>query len=197
MTVQAIYAGGQYYQVSGGGYSPKGEIRLGGDRTQKTNGDTPEKSLPEQAQESLSELPVALQECLTSGVLCNDARLKQTGEHWSVEGDPTEGALIAAAAKADLSQTGLAAAKPRLDAIPFESQYQYMATLHEADPQTIYVKGSLEAILSRCTQMLNQQGQPVSIDQEKIEQAVEAMTAKALRVLAFAKKTCRGPSAFD
>jgi len=74
------------------------------------------------------------------------------------------------------------------DAIPFESQYQYMATLHEADPQTIYVKGSLEAILSRCTQMLNQQGQPVSIDQEKIEQAVEAMTAKALRVLAFAKK---------
>ncbi|MGB3295751.1 MAG: cation-transporting P-type ATPase [Phormidesmis sp.] len=191
MTVQAIYAGGQHYQVSGGGYSPKGEIELMGDHLRESPTESLRESPTESPGKSLfqSGLPAALAECLTAGVLCNDSRLKQTGEHWSVEGDPTEGALIAAAAKADLSQSGLAVSKPRLDAIPFESQYQYMATLHEAYPQTIYAKGSLEAILSRCAQMMDEKGQPVPIDRIQIEQVVETMTAQALRVLAFAKKT--------
>ena len=192
MTVQAIYAGRQHYRVSGGGYGPKGEIEQG-DRSLETHRTParPKDSLKSSGQSSLGQsgLPVALEECLSAGVLCNDSRLKQTGEHWSVEGDPTEGALIAAAAKADFSQSRLAGSKPRLDAIPFESQYQYMATLHEADPQTIYVKGSLEAVLSRCEQMLDAKGQPVPIDRPQIEQAVETMTDQALRVLAFAKKT--------
>ena len=103
-------------------------------------------------------------------------------------GDPTEGALIAAAAKADLTQSALTASKPRLDSIPFESEYQYMATLHDADFRTIYVKGSVEALLRRCSQMIDPQGQIVPLEQAQIEQAVEAMTAEALRVLAFAKK---------
>ena len=51
-------------------------------------------------------LPDALRECLVAGVLCNDSQLKQTGDYWTVVGDPTEGALIAAAAKADLNQAG-------------------------------------------------------------------------------------------
>ena len=174
MTVQAIYAGGQNYQVSGSGYSPKGEISPASNNNQ----------------ESLFEddLPPALQECLIAGLLCNDSQLKHTGEHWSVVGDPTEGALIAAAAKAELSQSGLAASKPRLDSIPFESEYQYMATLHDADFRAIYVKGSVEALLNRCSQMVDPQGQMIPLEELQIEQAVEAMTAQALRVLAFAKK---------
>ncbi|MEM1251959.1 MAG: cation-transporting P-type ATPase [Cyanobacteria bacterium P01_H01_bin.21] len=172
MTVQAIYVGGQHYQVSGGGYSPKGEITL------VTSDGSPFED----------GLPHPLETCLTAGVLCNDAQLKHTGEHWTVVGDPTEGALITAAAKADLSQAGLAAATPRLDSIPFESEYQYMATLHDAESRTIYVKGSVEALLRRCTHMLNQQGQVVPIVPAAIEQAVELMTAQALRVLAFAQK---------
>ncbi len=171
MTVQTIYAGGQHYQISGSGYSPKGEIML-------IDHDSPFNN----------DLPQALQACLIAGVLCNNAQLQQTGEHWSVVGDPTEGALITAAAKADLTQARLTALKPRLDSIPFESQYQYMATLHDAETRMIYVKGSVEALLSRCTQMLDQQGQAIPLERSVIEQAVDAMTSQALRVLAFAQK---------
>ena len=174
MTVQSIYAGEQHYLVSGSGYSPKGEISI----STKGNIESP----PEDG------LPSVVQECLMAGVLCNDSQLKHTEDNWSVVGDPTEGALIAAAAKADLSQSGLAASKPRLDSIPFESQYQYMATLHDIHPRTIYVKGSVEALLSRCSEMMSQEGRLIGVKHSEIEQAVEMMTEKGLRVLAFARK---------
>lgn len=174
MTVQAIYAGGQHYQTSGSGYSPKGEIML----VDNNHNTTAFKD----------GLPQTLKACLIAGVLCNDAQLQQSGEHWTVVGDPTEGALITTAAKADLTQSGLTALTPRLDSIPFESQYQYMATLHDAETRIIYVKGSVEALLSRCTQMLDQQGQAIPLERSVIEQAVDAMTSQALRVLAFAQK---------
>lgn len=174
MTVQAIYAGGQHYRVSGGGYSPKGDITPVNDGTQ--------------AAPVLDETPPVLGDCLMAGILCNDSQLKQTGADWTVVGDPTEGALITVAEKAELSQVGLAAAKPRLDAIPFESDYQYMATLHDAEPRMIYVKGSVEALLSRCTQMLDAQGQAIGLDPAQIKQEVDAMAGQGLRVLAFAQK---------
>ncbi|MEO0854696.1 MAG: HAD-IC family P-type ATPase, partial [Cyanobacteria bacterium J06648_11] len=173
MTVQAIYAGGQHYSVSGSGYSPKGDIAI----ATRTGGSPFEDGLP-----------AALQTCLMAGVLCNDARLRQDGEHWSVVGDPTEGALLASAAKADLNQVQLAAARPRLDSIPFESQYQYMATLHDGNDRAIYVKGSVEALLSRCTHMLDRHGQIVPLARSPIQQAVDIMTEQALRVLALAYK---------
>lgn len=172
MTVQAIYAGEEFYHVSGSGYSPKGELSRSSDGSPFQDG-----------------LPPALRECLTAGVLCNDSQLKQVGEHWTVVGDPTEGALLTAAAKADLSQVGLAGSIPRLDSIPFESHYQYMATLHDATHQIIYVKGSVEALLQRCSQVMTQGGQVKPVERSPIEQAVEVMTAKGMRVLAFAQKT--------
>ncbi|MEO1070310.1 MAG: HAD-IC family P-type ATPase, partial [Cyanobacteria bacterium J06638_6] len=173
MTVQAIYAGEQHYSVRGSGYSPKGEISY---------------SVDAEEQPLKAGLPPALEECLIAGALCNDAQLKQAGDHWSVVGDPTEGALLTAAAKADLNQSRLVATKPRLDSIPFESQYQYMATLHDTQYRVIYVKGSVEAILSRCTQMVDSQGQVMPLARSPVEQAIAAMTVGALRVLAFAKK---------
>lgn len=93
-----------------------------------------------------------------------------------------------AAAKADLSHAGLSATHPRRDSIPFESDYQYMATLHEAEPPIIYVKGSVEAILCRCSHRSDAQGHPIPLTPEPIEQAVEAMARQGLRVLALAKK---------
>ncbi|WP_346294440.1 HAD-IC family P-type ATPase, partial [Sphaerothrix gracilis] len=173
MTVKAIYAGEQTYQVSGSGYSPKGEIGLGA-------GDAPDNCL-------VDRLPDALRECLIAGVLCNDSQLKQTGDHWTVVGDPTEGALIAAAAKADLNQAGTTSLMPRLDSIPFESEYQYMATLHDTLPRVVYVKGSVEALLQRCTHVLSAE-QLIPLDKSAIEQEVATLTAKGLRVLAFARK---------
>ena len=166
MTVQAIYAGEENYLVSGSGYSHKGDIQSS----------------------SEDGLNSVVEECLIAGVLCNDSQLKQNGENWSVVGDPTEGALIAAAAKAGFSQPGLWASKPRLDSIPFESQYQYMATLHAVYPRKVYVKGSVEALLSRCSTMMNREGQPIPLKTSQIEQAVQVMTEQGLRVLAFAHK---------
>ncbi|MEO0457236.1 MAG: cation-transporting P-type ATPase [Cyanobacteria bacterium P01_A01_bin.114] len=177
MTVQSIYAGAAY-RVSGGGYSPKGEIGVA------MNGEV---TSPFE-----EGLPPALEACLIAGVLCNDAQLKQTGDSWSVVGDPTEGALITAAAKADLSQAGLAATNPRLDSIPFESQYQYMATLHDGHPRMIYVKGSVEALLGRCTQMMDRHGQKIPLAPAHVEKVVDSMTEQGLRVLAFAQKEVGG-----
>ncbi|TVQ52051.1 MAG: cation-transporting P-type ATPase [Spirulina sp. DLM2.Bin59] len=173
MTVQRLYVGGDYYQTSGGGYSPHGEI-------------TPVE--PGLAWTADQDLPPVVMECLMAGLLCNDSQLKQKGDSWSVVGDPTEGALIAVAKKAGLSQSGLNSARSRLDSIPFESEYQYMATLHDAKPRVIYVKGSVEALLSRCSQMVDRDHQPVALQREAIEEAVETLAAQGLRVLACAKK---------
>jgi calcium-translocating P-type ATPase len=158
----------------GKGYSPKGEISPIADG--------------EPGNLFKDGLPSALSECLVAGILCNDSQLKQAGEDWLVVGDPTEGALIAAAAKASLSQSSLAALKPRLDSIPFESQYQYMATLHDGASPVIYVKGSVESLMTRCSQMVDCHDQTIPLNSQQIDRAVETMTEQGLRVLAFAKK---------
>jgi len=176
MTVQAIYAGGHQYNLTGVGYNPEGEI-LSDDRVVDLNRDR------------------GLQECLIAGLLCNDSHLEKKNGKWVVLGDPTEGALIASAEKAGFSQSMLAKQMPKLDGIPFESDFQYMATLHvTAKGKTIYVKGSVEAILQRCTLMLNSDGQMRPMDcvetlrQTTIEREVNIMARQGLRVLALAKK---------
>lgn len=170
MTVQAIYAGNQRYTVSGVGYDPDGEILLDDQPVDQNN--TP-----------------ALQECLRAGLLCNDSHLQEQDGQYGVVGDPTEGGLMVAAQKAGLTRQALAAQMPQLDVIPFESQFQYMATLHQTDSDNlIYVKGSTEAILKRCQQMLNAQGQLAPIDSAQVEYKADAMARQGLRVLAFAKK---------
>lgn len=176
MTVQAIYAGGHQYTVSGVGYAPEGEI-LKDNKPVNLNSDK------------------SLQECLLAGILCNDSHIEKKDGKWVVVGDPTEGALITSARKAGFNESSLANQMRKLDAIPFESDYQYMATLHESQlGRTIYVKGSVEAILKRCTLMLNTEGQTRPMDcvetlrQTTIEREVNIMARQGLRVLALAKK---------
>lgn len=189
MTVQAIYVAGQRYSVSGTGYSPEGDFYQDG--------------------ESLDPYTVpALEECLIAGLLCNDAHLEQKDGQWGVVGDPTEGALIAAARKAGLDGLQLNQAMPRLDTIPFESEFQFMATLHQLDSQAwgvahnegvwssplfptpygIYLKGSVETVLNRCRQMVDAWGNLTPLDRKLIAAEVERMAKQGLRVLAFAKK---------
>ena len=172
MTVQEIYTGGMTYSLTGQGYNPDGEIFQG-----------------DEASSSHIAPNAALQECLLSGLLCNDSQLEQKEGKWVVIGDPTEGALITAGLKAGLSVTEVMRSHPRLDSIPFESQFQYMATLHEGVGQrTIYVKGSAEALLPRCTARLDAQGNAVMLDRQIIEQQINNMARQGLRVLTFAKK---------
>ncbi len=179
MTVQAIYAGGHSYAVSGVGYESKGDILREG-QTIKTE------NFP------------ALEECLKCGLLCNDSHI-QTKDGQLVVGDPTEGALIVAADKAGLTIQDLEQAQTRLDTIPFESLFQYMATLHQAhasdhdqtqaaDRYRIYVKGSVESILKRCDRQLNAKGELIDLEYKQIEETVAEIASQGLRVLAFANK---------
>ena len=69
-------------------------------------------------------------ELLEAALLCSDARVVLADGAWRVEGDPTEGALVAAAAKAGIERAHAERRRPRLDALPFESERRFMATLH-------------------------------------------------------------------
>ena len=175
MTVQAIYAGSRLYRVTGSGYSPQGQI------------------LPQEDDSpvEIRQSP-ALEACLVAGWLCNDTRLqpKDNGQ-WEVVGDPTEAALLVAAQKGGLDREDLQRRRPRLDSIPFESEFQYMATLHRLGPEEhcIYVKGSVEALLPRCGSQMGFQGEIQPLEAERIRQQVEALARQGLRVLAFAQKT--------
>ena len=171
MTVQAIQAGGIHYEVSGTGYAPFGRIvRVDG--------------------KGMIVTPPLVQ-CLRAGILCNDSLLVERENGWQVQGNPTEGALLAAAAKAGFEIETIRRQFPRLDIIAFESLHQYMATLHDMgtdNPRMIYVKGAVEQILAKCSAVMDEHGNSVPVDRNRIQQDVETIAAKGLRVLAFAGK---------
>lgn len=174
MTVQEIWAGGVLYSVTGSGYDPEGQVLYNGREVEA-------KDAP------------ALSECLTAGILCNDSQLQQEDGRWSVQGDPTEGALIVAARKLGLSEETLKTKLPRVDVIPFESERQYMATLHGVtggQETLIYMKGAVERVLERCSQQISSQGTIEILDRISPLRAAEQMAARGLRVLAFARKPC-------
>ncbi len=124
---------------------------------------------------------LALRDTLLAGMLCNDAR---ASEHEGLVGDPTETALLQAAAVAGLDRRTFLERQPRLDVIPFASEHQFMATLH--GDGRILVKGSVEAVLARCDRQLSATGQPQPLDGAAIAAAVGAMAGEGQRVLAFA-----------
>lgn len=188
MTVQAIYAGDAQYKVIGSGYNPEGEIIA----ARVDDGVKPPNAIASNT---------ALQECLIAGLLCNDSRIEVKDGQRAVVGDPTEGALIVAANKAGFTDS-LESEIPRVDVIPFESEFQYMATLHKqgqakGERDVIYVKGSVEAILKRCAEMLDARGDVQAVDSNKIQRQVDAMARQGLRVLAFAKKNTVGQTSLD
>jgi len=168
MTVQQLWARGENFEVSGIGYAPKGEVQQGGKTVD-------------------SHKNAALVELLRAGLLCNDSILKQDEEGWKVEGDPTEGALLVTAHKAGLDNKQAQVSYPRLDAIPFESQHQYMATLHGGDSRVVYLKGSVESLLERCDSILGADGESKPLDGDAVHAQVEAMASQGQRVLAFAR----------
>jgi len=169
MTVQLIVAGGVGYRVTGVGYDPEGAI------------------VPEEGVETDPSRNRALQETLRAGLLCNDTSLVHTPDGWRVEGDPTEAALLVAAGKGGFDPGSVRQRFPRIDSIPFESHYQYMATLNRVDgANIIFMKGSMESVLSRCADEMLPAGERRPLDLEQWEREGIAMAAKGVRVLAFA-----------
>lgn len=167
MTVQEIYSAGVSYTLSGIGYAPNGEYKCGEQRIE-----------PDQHP--------ALIECLMAGMLCNNAVLKlDKNNEWLVEGDPTEGALLVSANKAGLVCSQYSVTATRLDAIPFESGHQYMATMHNvADCKVVYLKGSIESIIPKCN-FASAGSNEISSDECYLR--ATRMSEQGLRVLAFAR----------
>ena len=150
MVVAAVETPEGAFEVAGEGYAPEGTVTPAGD---------------------LSRLARA-------AALCNDASLRCRDGHWSVEGDPMEGALLAFAGK-----VGIGHAARRLDAIPFDSRHRFMAVLDERpEGRLTLVKGAPERVLGMCA----------GIDLPRWHQQAEAMARRGLRVLALAERAETG-----
>jgi len=170
MTVRRLYVGGKLIEVSGEGYQPQGEFHWQG------------RKLDPESEPPLTAL-------LRMGALCNDALLTREDERCSIFGDPTEGALVVAAAKAGINKEKLEKNFPRLDEIPFQSEKKYMATLHPRDGgRMVCVKGAVERLLSLSKYL--RKGEEVvplgEADIQDIMQANIAMAGEAMRVIAVA-----------
>jgi Ca2+-transporting ATPase len=170
MTVRKIYTAGVMFDVSGSGYEPKGEFSVEG----KIVTPTP----------SLIEL-------LRGGALAGDAKLIKEEHGHDIKGDPTEGGIIVAAAKAGLLKHELDAYMPRTAEIPFTSETKRMTTLHR-DGQSVmaYAKGAPEVIVQSCTRLWGEDGeQPLTEEgRKKILDQARTMASQALRVIAIARK---------
>ncbi|MCX8032642.1 MAG: cation-transporting P-type ATPase [Thermoleophilia bacterium] len=193
MTVVQIVTPGtpdkpKIYHVTGSGYSPEGQIieqaleSLGTAAAQSSTDSSPARNL-------------ALEETIRAGALCNDASLYLEEGSWRISGDPTEGALLVAACKAGMCQEDLLHQTPRVDTLPFESQHQYMATLHRfahsPDTRVAYIKGAVEKVVARCAWQMTPDGSLTAfLDSEKsaVEHLTAQMAREGLRVLAFARK---------
>ncbi|WP_447863315.1 cation-transporting P-type ATPase [Nitrospira calida] len=187
MTVQVIWTGGRSFTVEGTGYEPIGAIRE--DAAGQLSTVDREDADVAHSTPHASRDP-GLHEILTAGALCNDAQLVEQDGAWDIVGDPTEGALLVAARKAGLDPERLARTSPRLDAIPFESERQYMATLHrpaEGAP-VAYLKGAVETVLGRCDRMLTAEGEERPCDPNLVLAEAERLAAQGLRLLAFARR---------
>jgi len=172
MTVERIYVNGKAVKVTGVGYEPQGDFLY------------EDKKLDPAKEKELQML-------LKAAVLCNDSKLEKTEGRWTVKGDPTEGALVVAAAKAGLWKEEVEKKEPRINEIPFSSERKRMTTVHESGEKKIaYMKGAPEIVLERCTKVyMNGKARRLTSEiRKKILAINEAMAVQALRNLGFAYK---------
>ncbi|MCE9647163.1 MAG: cation-translocating P-type ATPase [Chloroflexi bacterium] len=192
MTVTRIWADGQFVNLTGTGYAPVGEFQVDGARV------------------DVSKYPAILS-TLWLGLINNDATIETTGENESqptyrIVGDPTEGALLVAAAKAGAIHVDIDEAYPRENEVPFDSERKRMITIHDVrDPQphdpspfydekhkdwdVIAVKGAPDIVLDLCTQYQGMDDKPRPLTPEardRILAANDVMTKNALRVIGLA-----------
>lgn len=182
MTVRQIYSEGRKITVSGQGYDPKGEF-FGAD--------------PGKEQDPLRA-------GLRIAALCNNASLTKKGVQvaglfrskkndapWGVNGDPTEGAMLVAAAKAGIWREVLERKEERIGELPFDSDRKRMTVVYQSrQGRRAYVKGAPDVVLNLCRQELTAKG-AVELSTEsrrRIMRANDEMARQALRVLAVAEK---------
>jgi Ca2+-transporting ATPase len=171
MTVTRLYCVGTTFAVGGTGYAPIGTI--------------------EPLEGSAMKDSLVLCKLLHAAMLCNDATLCEKEEGgWGIVGDPTEGALVAAAAKAAIIREEMTRNFPRVSEIPFDSNRKRMTTFHQGmdDHLISYTKGAPDIMVARCTFVLTEQGvEPLDeAGRNAILSKNHELASSALRVLAFA-----------
>ena len=170
MTVRRLYVEGKLIDVTGVGYEPKGEFNFA-NKTLDT------------------EKEAALQILLQIGSLCNDTFLISVDDVWKIKGDPTEGALTVAAAKAGLWQGELNSQLPRIGEIPFSSETKRMTTIHRTSEEEVaYSKGAPEVILNSCSYIYarGEERRLTDKDRDDVLSIAQIMADDALRVLGMA-----------
>ncbi|SER53945.1 potassium and/or sodium efflux P-type ATPase [Propionibacterium cyclohexanicum] len=175
MTAQFVRTAGRTITVEGTGYAPEGEFR------------------ENDVSVDPGELP-DLQAVIEISALANDAEVRQDGEgHWTLIGEPTEGALHVLSRKAGFDGQGWR----RLAEVPFDSEYKYMAVLvaepgsesGSVDEHRILLKGAPDRVLTRCSSQLTADGRDEPIDVGLWTGVIDELGAKGLRVLATARGT--------
>jgi Ca2+-transporting ATPase len=177
MTAQVLVTPDGSWRLGGVGYEPSGSFR--GPAGQEVQTPAPGVVAP---------LPEPVLRLVTAGTLCSDADLHRGADgSWGIAGDPTEGALVVAAAKAGLCAADLRQAWPRVDAIPFESERRYMATLHTTPNGggRLVVKGAPEVIFERCGEGWSRSG---GADVTRLASRIEELAREGMRVLAVAER---------
>ncbi len=172
MMVQKVATADHIFDISGVGYAPDGGVYLKG------------AAIPVDDHPELAEIARA-------AVLCNDAQLHRLDDKsLQMTGDPTEGALLAFAAKLGADPAWERENLPRTDAIPFESEHRLMATLHHdhAGNEYIYVKGAPERILEMCDRQGSLRQAATSLNAGYWRRCAREAAASGLRVLAVAVK---------
>jgi len=175
MTVRELFLNCETINVTGTGYEPHGDFFRGGVAVSDKRD---------------------IKFMFEVASLCNDAQLVKEGGVWRVVGDPTEGALIAAAAKLSISQEEMRRQYPRLGELPFTSERKLMTTVHATPSgrRLACVKGATEVVLGKSKYLRRGEDKLELTDALKREilQANERMAGKALRVLAVAYKDMPG-----
>jgi P-type Ca2+ transporter type 2C len=163
MTSTAVITADDEFEIEGAGYKPEGKILKDG-------------------KEVNPEEEAVLYELIKTVRTCSDADLNEQDGEWTMEGDPTEGALVTLGYKA-----GLGDFKPRrVDYIPFESEHQYMATLNEVDEKRlIYLKGAPEKILNLCKNQRTADGDE-ELDKDYWMKQMDHQAEQGRRVIAAA-----------
>ncbi len=171
MTVRTVITTDKSIEVSGVGYRPEGGFETGSHLVDPA--DNP-----------------ALVEAASAAILCNDAELREVDGAWTVQGDPMEGALLSLGIKAGHDAGTLRKQFPRTHEIPFDTQHQFMATLHHSHAVGAFahIKGAPERILSMCGSQRGATGHE-ALDEDFWRSRTEAVASQGQRVLALAVKS--------
>ncbi|MGV3740589.1 MAG: cation-transporting P-type ATPase [Gammaproteobacteria bacterium] len=172
MSVVNVVTSTHQFKLEGTGYEPEGDIFL-----------------QEQSIDS-SEYPLLL-ELARAATLCNDARVHKHHGHWTLVGDPMEGALLTFAGKTDFVPQEERKAWTRTDTIPFDASHRFMATLHHnhLNKAFIFAKGAPEQILDMCQEQRTKDGKLEPLNKDYWLKKIEDIAAKGQRVLAFAARS--------